>query len=158
VSLCAHFLLWRCGQGRFWGVQFLQGKNVLEEAAVAIDISYQKEYVEVRVSGKTSAREILAVIKKMRDRDPHKEISDIWIFSEDSMVPLDEFPMMAESIQALCADDMVGCKSALVASGSFQRAALEFIHFEAHVLPYEVRVFTKREEAVKWIRGESDAG
>lgn len=119
---------------------------------MAIDITYREDYIEVRVLDDPSVREILTTVKALRDRDPRKEISDVWIFSEDSIFPMDMIRIVAESILTLCTDTMVGRRSAIVAANAFQKAAFDFVRYEASILPYEVKVFLSPDEAVGWIR------
>jgi len=72
-------------------------------------------------------------------------------------VPIDLFPMMAESIYRLCEGGMAGRRSAIVAANALQKATFDFIRYDAHILPYEIGVFTSLEEAVAWVGASADS-
>ena len=109
-------------------------------------------FVEVSVWGETSKWEMLEAVWELRLRDPCKKVSDLWIVSGECMVPFDEFPEIAETVQSLCTPGMIGSKSAIVASDELQRAQLELYRAEAAILPFEIRVFRSRDDAVRWLK------
>lgn len=61
------------------------------------------------------------------------------------------FSEIAQEIRSLLTRDFVGNKTAIVAAGEFQKAQLELYRLEASILPFEIRVFRSRDEAVKWL-------
>ena len=108
--------------------------------------------VEVEVSGNTSVTELLSAVRELRAMDPRKEVSDLWTISEDIVVPFAEFSTIVANIKALCTSDMVGCKTALVANGEFQRAVMDLYRSEAKALPFQIGVFASREQAIHWLK------
>jgi hypothetical protein len=109
-------------------------------------------YVEVSVWGETSKWEVLEVIRELQRRDTRKEVSDLWLLSKECMVPFTEFSEIAEAVKSLCTSGMIGSKSAIVAEDELQRAQLEMYRAEAAILPFEVRVFRSRDDAVQWLK------
>ena len=109
-------------------------------------------FVEVQISEETSVEELLGVIRELRDRDPRKEISDLWSLSEDSIIPIASFASIVASVAPLCPRDIVGRKTAVVASNELHRAVLDIYRAEAARLPFAIGVFTSREEAVHWLK------
>ena len=115
-------------------------------------------YVEVHVSGQTSARELLEIVQILRDRDPRKQIPDLWMLEGDTMVPLSAFWTLAEGVRALCSPDLACSRTALVASGPMQAGLLDLYRAEAADLPFEIRIFTSRDEALGWLLGGKATG
>jgi hypothetical protein len=52
---------------------------------------------------------------------------------------------------------MVGNKTALLVSGDLQRVAANMYRSDAADLPFEIEVFTSREDALRWLKGGSGA-
>jgi hypothetical protein len=113
------------------------------------------DFLEVELSGETSAGEVLGVIRELRLMDPRKEKSDLWMISPDSIVPVAAFTTIAESIARLCPADIVGKRTAVVVQSRFQKAMLDIYRSEAEFLPFEVGVFDSREQAVEWLGSRS---
>jgi hypothetical protein len=97
---------------------------------------------EVHVSNPTSRQELLQAIEELAGKDPRKERRDLWYFPKEAFVSLAEFSEIVRAVQSLCSPDMVGNKTALVVSGELQRAQL----------PFEIGVFTIREDALRWLK------
>ena len=112
---------------------------------------------EVHVSNPTSQREILQAIEELAAKDPRKERCDLWCFSDEAIVSLEEYPKIAQAIKSLCPPDMVGNKTALVVSSDLQRVAANMYRSDAADLPFEIEVFTSREDALRWLKGGSGA-
>lgn len=115
-------------------------------------IGKKKDFFEVRLLGNTSKFEILEIIRELERRDPGKHFPDIWIIAEGSQVPFVYFREIAETVRSLLPSDAIGNKTALVAASGFQKAQLEMYRSEASILPFEIRVFLSRDEAVEWIK------
>ena len=107
---------------------------------------------EVRVSNPTSRQELLQAIKELAGKDPLKEHCDIWYFPNEAFVSLAEFSEIVQAVKSLCRPDMVGNKTALVVSGELQRVAANMYRSEAAQLPFEIGVFTTREDALHWLK------
>ena len=109
-------------------------------------------FSEIHVSGETSKWEVLKAIRQLRDRDPRKETSDLWVISNTSMVPFAEYSTIVEAVRSLCSSDMIGNKTAIVAADELQKAELDMFRSQAEALPFEMRVFISRDEAVEWLK------
>jgi len=109
---------------------------------------------EVTLSGETSVAEVLQAVGELRDRDPRKEGCDLWEISEECVVPIDAFPAIAGGIKSFCPNGMVGNKTAFVANSEFQKSVMDMYRSEARKqkLPFEIGVFTSRDEAVRWLK------
>jgi hypothetical protein len=118
---------------------------------MAYQIEKKDGFFEVRISGETSKYEILEVIRELDRRDRGKKFPDLWLVAEESQVPLVHFSEIAQGIRSLLPRDAVGNKTAIVAAGEFHKAQLEMYRDEASILPFEIRVFRSRDEAVEWI-------
>jgi len=118
---------------------------------MAYQIEKKDGFFEVRISGETSKYEILEVIRELDRRDRGKKFPDLWLVAGESQVPLVHFSEIAQGIRSLLPRDAVGNKTAIVAAGEFHKAQLEMYQSEASILPFEIRVFRSRDEAVEWI-------
>jgi hypothetical protein len=107
---------------------------------------------EVHVSNPTSRQELLQAIEELAGKDPRKERRDLWYFPKEAFVSLAEFSEIVRAVQSLCSPDMVGNKTALVVSGELQRVAANMYRSEAAQLPFEIGVFTIREDALRWLK------
>jgi len=120
-------------------------------------IKHHSDLVEVELWGETSVAEVLAAVNELHASYPRKERSDLWNLSRETMVPLSAFPTVIQAIGGLCGGSQVYRRSAIVASGSFQRAMVDMYRTEAACLPFEIGVFQSRDEALKWLREEAAA-
>ncbi len=119
---------------------------------MAYEIEKKEDFFEVCVSGNTSRFEVMEIIWELDRRDRGKHFPDLWIIAEKSQVPFVYFREIAETIRSLLPSDAIGNKTAIVAAGEFHKAQLEMYRSEASILPFEIRVFLSRDEAVKWIK------
>jgi hypothetical protein len=115
-------------------------------------IREKEGYIEVRVSGDTSEWEVLGIVYRLWRRDPHKKVPDLWVFAPDAVVHVSAFGFIAKGIARLCPPGFRGTKSAMVATGGFQHAAMELYRAAAKDQPFELRVFPSRAEALQWLR------
>jgi hypothetical protein len=123
---------------------------------MAYQIEKKESFFEVRVLGNTSKPEILEIIRELDRRDRGKHFPDLWIIAKESQVPFVHFREIAEEIRSLLPCDAIGNKTAIVAAGEFYKAQLELYRSEASILPFEIRVFLSRDEAVEWIKNPED--
>lgn len=119
---------------------------------MAYQIEMKDGFFEVRISGETSKYEVLDVIQELDRRDRGKKFPDLWLVAAESQVPFLHFSEIAQAIRSLLPRDAVGNKTAIVAEGEFLRAQMELYRSEASILPFEIRVFGSRDEAVEWIK------
>jgi predicted nucleotidyltransferase len=115
-------------------------------------IELRDDIVEVYLWGRTSHVEVLNIIRELNARDPRKEQSDLWILAEDVVIAFQDFPAIAENVLDLLTPDMVWKRSAVVASSATQQAFVELYKTQSRSLPYEIGVFTSRQEAVDWLK------
>ena len=107
---------------------------------------------EVRVWGETSAQEVIRAVGDIHIKDPRKQSCDLWVVSPESVVPLAAYASIVESISAMCGPDFVGSKTAIVATSAVQLAELEMYRAEAARLPYPIRIFASRDDALAWLK------
>lgn len=121
---------------------------------MAYEILVQDGLTEVRVWGESSESEVLGILAELRARDPGKRTCDLWIVASECVVPFGAYPRIADTLRGFCREDRVtrGSRTAIVASDEFQKALLELYRIEAAALPFEVGVFMKRDEAMRWLR------
>jgi hypothetical protein len=119
---------------------------------MAYRIEEKDSIFEVHMWGQTSRWEVMEIVHQLQRKDPRKESCDLWIFSETGGVFFDEFPEIVKAVASLCSSDMAANKTALVASDGFLRAQLELYRAEAAGLPFEIRVFETKENAVQWLK------
>ncbi len=119
-------------------------------------MSYQIEkkdgFYEVNVSGETSKQEVIGIIWELSRLDRGKQLPDLWLISRESQVPFVYFADIAEAVRKLLPRGSAGNKSAIVAADALHEAQLQMYSQEASVLPFPVRVFRSRDEAVEWIK------
>ncbi len=109
-------------------------------------------FFEVCVSGETSKSEVLRVVQELHRLDSGKKFPDLWVIARESEVPFVHFAEIAESIRKLLPRGAVGNRTAIVAADVFHEAQLDMYRAEASILPFPVRVFLCRDEAVKWLK------
>ena len=117
------------------------------------EIEKKDSFFEVRVSGETSKFEVLAIIRELERRDPVKKFPDLWLVAGESQLSFHDFGEIARAIGRILPRGADGSKTAIVAADAFQKAQLEMYPPEASShLPFEIRVFSCRDEAVGWIK------
>ena len=96
--------------------------------------------------------DILKIIHHLHRNDPRKETPDLWILDPECDFSFHSFPMIVQGVLRLVAKTIKkGCRSAILAADEFQRVKVDLYCAEATVLPYEIRTFTARDEAVDWL-------
>jgi hypothetical protein len=115
------------------------------------EIKESHDLFEVLVSGKSSKWEVLQIVGHMQRRDPRKERRDLWILSSESSIPYASFQEIAHLVGNFCRDDFVGEKTAIVAAHELQMQEMELYRLEAAALPFDIRVFRSREDALAWL-------
>jgi len=120
-------------------------------------IKHHSDLVEVELWGDTSIGEVLAAVNELHVAYPNKERPDLWNLSREILLPLSTFPLIAKAIGGLCGGSQVYRRSAIVTSGSFQHAMADLYKLEAAQLPFQVGIFSSRDEALKWLREEAAA-
>ena len=116
------------------------------------EINKTKELVEVRLSGKTTERELLEIIGRLQAEDPRKTLCDMWVLAPETLVPATSYPEIAQTIEYICSADLEGARSAIVAANELQKAQVELYTIEAADLPFEIRVFRSEDEARAWLK------
>jgi hypothetical protein len=119
--------------------------------SMAYQIEYKNGYCEVNVSGETSKAEVVQILRELAQRDPKKEIPDLWVVSPESQVPLVHFADIAKEVGRLLPPGAAGSRSAIVAFGPFHKAQLDMYRYDAAAFPFEFRVFQYRQEAEAWL-------
>jgi hypothetical protein len=121
---------------------------------MAYRIDKHSGFFEVHVSGSTSRGEVIEIIRELAQKDPHKAMPDMWVVAPESQVPFVCYSDIVNDIKAMFPAHTQGAPTAIVAPDGFQHARLEMYRSEATVLPYAMRVFDSRDEALSWIMEE----
>jgi hypothetical protein len=119
---------------------------------MAYQIKETPDFFEVHVLGESSRWEVLQIVGHLHKRDPRKERSDLWFFSEEASIPFAAFNEIAQMIGKLCRGDFVGARSAIVAAHELQWQEARMYQLESEFLPFELGVFKSRDEAVTWLK------
>jgi hypothetical protein len=120
--------------------------------AMAFRIEKKDDLIEVHVWGDAHESEVVAILGKLREMAPRKEISDLWLLSEEYVLPWDIFLPIVEEVRRLLPSDMIANKSAIVVATHFQMAQAQLYLEEAKSLPFEIGAFMTREEALGWLK------
>ncbi len=109
---------------------------------------------EVQLYDPTSLPEVLDAIRELARMDPRKERCDLWSFNSNLFLSLTEYPDMVREVAGLCSGkDFVGNRSAIIVSSGLQEAVAEMYQNKAAgKLPFEIGVFTSREDALRWLK------
>ncbi len=121
---------------------------------MAYTIEQQSGFVEIKITGKTSKFEALDIIANLARMDPDKTVPDLWTVAPESQVPLVHFPDIVEAVIQLLPKNTAPSRTALLVSDAFQNAKFELYRAEADSLPFSVRIFWSRDEAVEWLTGD----
>ncbi|MCX6996871.1 MAG: STAS/SEC14 domain-containing protein [Kiritimatiellaeota bacterium] len=122
---------------------------------MSYSIEKTPDFVEVHIRGDTSGRDVLTVLEQLTKEYPRKEICDLWVLSSECVIPFGAFSTIVEKLKGAVANDFVGCKTALVVTDAFQMAQAAMYRHEAAALPFEIRVFMSRDQAVEWLKSGS---
>ncbi|QHI69691.1 hypothetical protein [Tichowtungia aerotolerans] len=122
-------------------------------SASTYKIVQKENYAEVHASGKLSPWDFLEIIYRLHRADPKKEKPDLWVFDKNVDFPLHSFPRLAQGVMNLLIRSAIkeGCRSAILTADEFQKAKAELYCAEAAFLPFEVRAFTDRSQALAWL-------
>jgi hypothetical protein len=115
------------------------------------EIKFGNPLVEVKIWGETCKEEVLQIIRKLHEDDPEKEKQDLWLVAAESMVPFDALASIAEVTGELVGRKRCKGRSAIVAANVFHKARLDLYSIEAAILPFPLKVFLSKDEALKWL-------
>ncbi len=119
---------------------------------MAFRIEKAEDLIEVHVWGNAHESEVLEILRELQAMAPRKEISDLWLISEEYVVPWDSFLPIVKEIKRLLPSGMIAKKSAIVVATHSQMAQAQLYLEEAKCLPFEIAAFMTREEAVRWLK------
>ncbi len=119
---------------------------------MAFRIEKKEDCIEVHLWGNAHESEVLEILRKLREMAPRKEISDLWLLSEEYVVPWDLFLPIVNEVKSFVSGDMIANKSAIVVANHSQMAQAQLYLEEAKSLPFEIGAFMTREEAVRWLK------
>lgn len=121
---------------------------------MAYSIQMEDGFVEVKLWGKTSIWEVLSALGDLRKNDPHKQISDLWNFASECVIPFVAFPTIVLAVLRIVPRDKSGRRSALVVTDEIQMAEAAIYLREAHILPFELKAFLSRDSAIEWLKAD----
>ena len=119
---------------------------------MAFRIERTKDFIEVHLWGNGHESEILEILRKLREMAPRKEISDLWMISEEYVVPWDLFLPIVNEVKSFVSSDIIAKKSAIVVANHSQMAQAQLYLEEGQSLPFEMGAFMTREEALRWLK------
>jgi hypothetical protein len=118
---------------------------------MAFRIEKTDDFIEVHLWSEAHESEVVAILRKLHEMAPRKEISDLWLFAEEYVISWEAFSEIVKEVTQLLPHDMIASKSAIVVTNHFQMAQAELYLEEAKCLPFEIGVFMTREEAIRWL-------
>jgi len=118
------------------------------------------DVTEVDVWGLVTESEIAGILVELRGLDPAKERHDLWNIAPESMLPFKSFEAVVGVTRKLLPPGAGGLRgrSAMVAADSFRKAQLDMYAKEAELLPFRIRVFLDRGEALEWLKNGQGGG
>ena len=119
---------------------------------MAFRIERTEDFIEVHLWGNAPESEVVAILRKLHEMAPCKEISDLWLIAEECVIPWDVFLTIVKEVGSFLSRDMIANKSAIVVASHFQMAQAELYLEEAKRLPFETAVFMAREDAIRWLK------
>ena len=119
---------------------------------MAFRIEKGGEFIEVHLWGNGDESEVLHILRKLREMAPRKEISDLWLLSEEYVIPWKAFLPIVKEVARFASDDIIPNKTAIVVASHLQMAQARLYLEEAKRLPFEIAVFMTREEAISWLK------
>jgi hypothetical protein len=119
---------------------------------MAFRIEKTEDFIEIHLSGIAQMSEVAEILQKLHEMAPRKEISDLWLISEECVVPWEAFRPIVKEVTGLLSPDMVPSKSAIVVASHFQMAQAQLYLEETKRLPFKTAAFMTREEAIRWLK------
>jgi hypothetical protein len=119
---------------------------------MAFRIEKTEDFIEVHLWGNGDESEVVDILRKLHEMAPRKEISDLWLLSEEYVVPWDAFFRIVKEVTRLLSRDIITNKSAIVVANHLQMAQARLYLEEAKRLPFEIDAFMTREEAIRWLK------
>ncbi|MCF7849188.1 MAG: hypothetical protein K9M45_10075 [Kiritimatiellales bacterium] len=117
------------------------------------EIEKREGFFEIRLFGDVSKFEVLTALAQLVRRDPQKKYPDVWVTTPEVQVSLTEYPWIVKMIARIfIIRRPISKKTAIIASGDFQKAQFDLYRKEASVLPADIGVFRSRDEAIAWIK------
>jgi hypothetical protein len=108
--------------------------------------------IEVRLHGSGSTADVLEAFEAVHALSPRKTVSDVWVLAPEYVIPWDEYATIVFAVGARWTADSVPSRSAIVVANEFQRAQAEFYVQQARTLPFPIRVFARRDQAMAWLK------
>ncbi len=115
-------------------------------------ITKQDKYIEVSLLAGATKWDVIQAVGGLRQRNPLKEFPDVWILDEEVVIPFSDFENIMNRSLVEFPKDMHRTPSAIVVQDAFQLEMARLYVAELAAVPYEIRVFTNKEEAVAWIQ------
>ena len=148
-----HFGSFTCSAGTRYAASLksdgTRGTTVLEKASCPTKLRKKPDFFEVNISGPTSKYEMVEALGLLIRKNPGKTRPDLWTFSEETTMSLEIFSAVSESL-SYATPHPVEPRSALLAANDFQKAQLLLFLPAVKHLPFEIDVFTSRDEALRW--------
>ena len=119
---------------------------------MAFRIEKAGDFIEVHLSGNGDKSEVVDILRKLYEMAPRKEISDLWLVSEEYVVPWDAFLPIVMEVTRFLSNDMITNKTAIVVASHLQMAQGRLYLEEAKRLPFAIGIFMTRQEAIRWLK------
>jgi len=114
-------------------------------------VARTKGCFEVRLFGEASEHDVIGALRELRRLDPGREFHDLWIVEPECAVPIAGFPRIMEELQRYASEPMGPGQSAVVVSDELTEAMVRLYCEEASFVPYQIRLFRSRDEALAWL-------
>jgi len=121
------------------------------------EIEIFETHNEVRISGLVSIELVRSIISDLVKTPDFPRRQAIWILADDvSPPPFPDFAVITEEVRQVLQPDLTDKRVALVVGGGLIRALVEMFRREAVSLPLQLQIFLNRDEALSWVKGESE--
>ena len=81
---------------------------------MAFRIEKTEDFIEVHLWSEAHESEVVAILRKLYEMAPRKEMSDLWLFAEEYVIPWDAFSEIVKEVTQFLSHDMIASKSAIV--------------------------------------------
>jgi|GEM_PF-2819589 hypothetical protein len=114
----------------------------------------KNDHILVSLWGDATKWDVIEAVGKIRIINPRKARPDIWIVSEEVVIPMSEYVQIVEESLKEFPEDFDGARSAIVVANEFQMEMVKLYKKELSSVPYEVALFRDIQEAVAWASGK----
>jgi len=110
----------------------------------------KQDYILVALWGEATKWDVIQAVGRIREINPRKERPDIWVVTEEVVIPMADYVSIVEKALSAFPKDFEGARSAIVVANGFQLEMVKLYKKELSKVPYEVGLFLDLDEARAW--------